>query len=300
MNWFLFLFLLPLMTLPVFAFDINDIVTEHTKNQWYTGKGIAPGDSFTYRICDYHDRHLFFDGPQNSCYQIRMDFYIQLESYTRDNIWVVQAEIILVDDNNNHNDPFFHIFLIDPDTMQIKTYSSNNNKLKSSYVESIEQTIFYLHKFASEQQPKHLHIGGNWGKILSRTNFGTDLIITSKDQITTSATTIQNSTTMNVFVLEYGLFESSTFTISPDIAFPLTGTIHDPHWILPDPPLLFTFELIQYDSAASANHNDTLEQQDITTNTTHTIESNPTDTSNENVYDDSSFTNQTITITKVQ
>ena len=117
---------------------------------WYVGKGIIPGDYFVYHVCDYNNR--YFD--VKTCYQIRLDFYLQLQSHHKDNIWVVQAEILIDGKDKEDDDAIFHIFLIDSDTMQIKT-----DQLGSRYANSIKQTIFYLHSFAPESSPKRLDVG---------------------------------------------------------------------------------------------------------------------------------------------
>ena len=89
------------------------------------------------------------------------------------------------------------------------------------------------------------------GNILAPVNFGTNLIVTSKD-----VTSIQNNT-HGVHIIEYGLFESSVFTISQNIGFPLTGIAYNPYWTISNPPVLFTFELMEYrDDSLTSNNND--------------------------------------------
>ena len=309
---FLFLFLLALSSFVIFAtttasaFDINAIRAQHTQNLWYVGKGIAPGDSFTYKICDSFDDRFLDGANKDECYTVRLDFYIQMQSHNTDNLWVVQAQITTSD-----NESFFDIFLIDPATMQINTiYQQHSEHLGSQYVDSIKQTLFYLHSFASESAPKPLFVGQKWGQVLSNTNFGTDLLVVSKDEVSIR----NNATTQNVFVLEYGLFESSTFTVSPNIAFPLTGVAHDPYWLYSSfsgLPILFTFELIQYDFTARVNKDSTVLASDlesdleiIPTGDTIIINNNSDSVTGSDDDDDITSTNHTTTratvITKIQ
>lgn len=205
------------------SFSIETVLEKFSKDLWHVGKGITPGDSFSYAVCDFKHRFLTQSG---SCYHIRLDFYITLESQER-NVWVVQAEISDADDSHPHR----HIFLMDSKTLEITT-----DHIGANYATSMENTIMYLAQFAREQIPKPLVMGKTWGSVSSTLDVGSDLVVVSKER----------GALGDVFILEFGLFESSTFVISRDLPFPISASVFDPHHVGINPPVLFAFEMLDH------------------------------------------------------
>ncbi len=206
---------------PAFAYDADDIVAYYLADMWHAGKSIIPGDFFTYHVCDSQS-------VVHECYQIRMDFYAELFSENR-SYWIVQAEVT-VDNAVAH-----YIFLLDSDTMKVHTFAGRD------VARSIEETIFYLAQFASPHSPKHLKIGAVWGDVSSSLYSGDKLVVSFEDNIE-----LQNGNTLDVSAIQYGIFEQSTFMISQDVAFPITAIAYNPFWNTDDPPVMFTFELLDY------------------------------------------------------
>lgn len=229
-----------LLVLPVSAqadsFSFESVLEKFSRDLWHVGDGITPGDSFSYAVCDFKHRFLTQIG---SCYHIRLDFYIELESQGRD-VWVVQAEISDGDDNHPHR----HIFLMDSDNLEITT-----DHIGSDYAASMEKTVLYLAQFAHEQAPKSLTVGETWGHVSSTLDVGSDLVIVSKEKDALG----------DVFLLEFGLFESSIFVISRDLPFPVSATVYAPHHPGIDPPVLFTFEMLDH----ASGHNNVLDSHDV-------------------------------------
>ena len=216
--------------LPVYAFGIDDIIEQNTKHAWYAGKGISPGDSFEYLVCDNTRHHI----DEGGCHHMRLDFYIELESQNRD-VWIVQANV------TGDEGTGLHIFLIDSDTLQVST-----DRATDALAGSLENTVFYLSQFTHSQLSKQLRVGSIWAEVPSTIELGSKLIVIAEDTIQ-----IENGNILNVFVLRYGLFESSIFTVSPDLPFPVSAVAYDPSYITSNPPVLFTFELLDYHTEMS-------------------------------------------------
>lgn len=216
--------LLCISPMSAFAFDVDDLIAHNLKHSWYAGKGISHGDSFEYFVCDWST----VQEERHGCYHIIMTFYAQLESYNGIR-WVVQAETTSPQYN------IHHIFLIDPETLQIET-----NHAAYGLARSVENTIFYLVQFASVHLPKNLQVGSVWGTVPSPIDIGSEMIITTQDVIDT------DTYTFDVFLVQYGLFESSVFVVSPEMPFPISAVAYDPSYITSDPPIMFSFELLEY------------------------------------------------------
>ena len=207
-----------------FASSIQDIIDHNSENMWHVGKDLTPGDSFSYSICDNMQR--FTEGGH--CYDIRLDFFAELMSGS-DEVWVVQAEV------HHNNSTEYHVFLIDSDTMQIKT-----DYVGSKFAYSVENTILYLVNFAYEESPQRLSVGSIWGTIPS---YIKDLyvVISSTESFEDSSGTIHDT-----YLVQYGFFKSSVFLVSPDIAFPVHAVAYDTRVASNDPRVLFTFELQEH------------------------------------------------------
>ena len=214
------MFLVILLCIPttVLAFDVDDLINHANRNSWYTGLNLSTSDSFQYNICDYTNH---FKEP---CFVLQLDFVANLLSQNK-TIWIVQA----MTQNTSH------IFLIDSESFDIDTIHDGQDT-----AESIHDTLFYFTQFANKQTPKQLRIGEIWGTIPTSINLRSDLVIVSQDSFG------ENDHTLDVFLLEYGLFESSIFMISREMPFPVAAVIYDPYSISSSPPMIFSFELLDF------------------------------------------------------
>ena len=212
------------------AIGIDEIMEHGNRDIWYTGKTLGPGDSFVYLICDNTSHRLH----HLDCYQLRMDFYIELKSEKR-NVWIVQAEF----SDEHHTVP--HIFLIDSDTLHVTADAA-----AGSLADSVENTLFYLAQFTTKYSPKQLELGEVWAEIPSTVQLGSELIVANRDVIE-----IDDGHTFDIHLVRYGLFESSIFAISPNLPFPAYAVAYNPYHITSDPPVLFSIELLEYTSGRS-------------------------------------------------
>ena len=230
--------LLMLLFVPAqsFAPSVDDIITYHSKDMWYPGKGLTPGDSFVYVVCDNMRKFAEYDDDDNNnndddhCYNIRLDFYFEMISGNND-VWVVQAEIA-----QNSNSTRHHIFLINSDTLDITTDSAG-----SEFADSVEDTVFYLVQFAYKESPKHLSVGSTWGGAISSFNQESDVIVSSVESVI-----IPNGSTADAYVIRYGILNPSIFMVSSVIPFPIYAVSSNPHFISSDPAVTFTLELQDY------------------------------------------------------
>ena len=157
--------------------DYNEQLSSlYQNNMWHLGKNLAPGDSYTYKICDpmaiinysAESYHYFVQGNDDHnnslCYMIKLDFVSLLSSDENDidsNIWVVQTTIqdFVGDDKDTIRRSVFHI---DSENFAVKSADTiHPDTLR--YANSLEDTIFSLYKYADE--PKLLKTGAKWGQI---------------------------------------------------------------------------------------------------------------------------------------
>ena len=207
-----------------YAGGIDAFLEEYDRQTWYLGEDLVPGDYFVYDVCDAVH---FRDG---SCYAIRLDFYAELLSPAGDT-WVVQAEITDGGHNTAH-----HIFLIDSDTMRIRT-----DHVGSAHARSVENTIFYLSQFAPPYGQKSLGVGSVWGEVPSSLG-AAELHVASHD------TAHVGDDILDVSILEYWVFRSSVFAVSESLGFPVSASVYDPRATLDDPSLAFAFTLSEFSS----------------------------------------------------
>jgi len=202
---------------------VDEIIQHSRDSMWYAGDGIVPGDFFTYEVCDATDRHR--DG--HGCYTVRLDFYAVMKSSGRD-VWIVQAGVR--DDGADSH----HVLAVDLDTMGIRTmdYAARH------YAESLSRTVLLVADFADRQAPKPLDIGEVWGHPPSVDPYA-ELVVASRDSLEVQGRDL------DVFLVQHRFFETSTIAIHRDVALPVSGVLYDPYWPLPDPPILFVFELTE-------------------------------------------------------
>lgn len=226
----LFCLVAVLLAIPAaYGFGVDNIIERHDADMWHLGKGISPGDFFFYNVCDA-SLH-----PQVSkCYTVRLDFYAELLSPAGEK-WVVQAEITDSEHILHH-----HIFLVDSDTFDITTGHQG-----IEYAASVNDTIFYLAQFASKHDSKQIRMGQAWGDVPTTLNHA-ELTVTTEDTIH-----LADGNTVDVAILEYWVFESSTFVVAGEIGLPVSATVYHPYARFNNPALDFAFELI--DSSAYRN-----------------------------------------------
>lgn len=216
-----------------FASSIEDIIEQQKQKEWYVGKDIQSGDSFTYRICD--DKTFTKSIFAEKCYTIQLDFY-GLFDVPDGKTWVVQSLITTGDTTRSG------IFQISPETLDISTDIFN-----IEFANSIENTLFNLKKFANPVFPKILDVGKSWGTIPSYLTMDAEILVLNEDFIKIGPEIF------DVFTVGYNVKEQSTYAISKEFPFPLRGNVYSPTVIYPEPDFLFSFELIRYSFADPAN-----------------------------------------------
>ena len=192
----------------------------------------SPPVTYTYSVCG-SSHQLVHVGE---CYTIRVGFYAELESGGK-GVWVVQAEI----DAGGGAGPDNRVPLIGSDTMEITAPYAG----AGDYAGSVEETVFFLDRFAGGHLPQRLAVGETWGSVVSP-NPNLDAVVASRD-----SAQLAGGGTLDVFIVRYDLFETSVFAANRDMPFPVYAVAYDPRWQLPDPPVRFTFEPVDYRSSAA-------------------------------------------------
>jgi len=194
---------------------------------WYLGKGLGPGEVFTYKVCDMI---LILPESPDHCYQISLQFIDILKSPHGD-VWIVQAVV-------DHQDrKTYAIFQVSATTFDITTDGTS-----IPYADSVSRTIFLIGKFANEFDQKPLTIGKSWGKIATYTAPETELIIRNSEVVGFG----NNKQQLQTFTLGYNLIEQSILSINDDFPFPIKAVIYKPTTSHQNIPLQFTIELVDY------------------------------------------------------
>ena len=231
---------------------------------WYLGKGLGPGEVFTYKVCDMI---LILPESPDHCYQIRLEF-IDILKGPHGDVWIVQAVV-------DHQDrKTYAIFQVSATTFDITTDGTS-----IPYADSVSRTIFWIGKFANEFDQKPLTIGKSWGKIATYTAPETELIIRNSEVIGLS----NNEQQLQTFTLGYNLIEQSTLSINDDFPFPIKAVIYKPTVSHQNIPLQFTIELADY------NRNDFLYDSTLQT---IPIENESSESLND--FDDDVLLNETV------
>lgn len=254
--------------------DYNEQLSSlHQNNMWYLGKNLAPGDSYTYKICDpmaiinysAESYHYFVQGKDHNdslCYMIKLDFVSLLSSDENNidsNIWVVQA--IIQDFADDNKDTIRRsVFHIDSESFAVKSADTiHPDTLR--YANSLEDTIFSIYKYADE--PKLLKIGAKWGQITEALyETGTNphmTVLNDTREFSVTQTEFNNQeeifvptqrTFSDVFEVGYEIDIRdeknvskdikdvnnviSTYLVSSEIPFPLSAAVYSPvHVIKP-------------------------------------------------------------------
>ncbi|MEW6044230.1 MAG: hypothetical protein AB1608_08195 [Thermoproteota archaeon] len=219
---------------------VDLIIRKEKPATWYLGKGLGPGEVFTYKVCDMI---LIVPESPDHCYQIRLEF-IDILKGPHGDMWIVQAVM-------DHQDKkTYAIFQISATTFDITTDGTS-----IPYADSVSRTIFWIGKFANEFDQKSLTIGKSWGKIATYTAPETELIIRNNEVVVLGS----NERQLHTLILGYNLIEQSTLNINDDFPFPIKAVIYKPTTSHQNIPLQFTIELVDY------NRNDFLYDSSLQT-----------------------------------
>ena len=198
---------------------------------WHLGKGLTPGDQFTYKICDMI---LIIPESPDHCYQISLEFVDILKSPHGD-VWIIQAVM-------DHQDKkTYSIFQISATTWDITTDGTS-----IPYADSVARTIFWIGKFANELDQKPLAVGKSWGKVATYTAPATELVVRN-----TQVIEFNNEEPFHTFALGYNLIEQSTININEDFPFPIKAVIYKPTISHQNIPLQFTIELVNHTNTSN-------------------------------------------------
>ncbi|MGI0087844.1 MAG: hypothetical protein ACREBI_07765 [Nitrosotalea sp.] len=207
--------------------SLEEQVIENQKGypSWYIGKGIVPGESLTYHICDLTMKSTL--NGATTCYQARLDFVSLLQDHTG-GVWIVQA--VFTPDGSTSQWP--SILYITEDFGGITTDGSSMN-----YATSLSHTLLYLQKYANTFKPQKLEIGSSWGFVDDYVSPVPQLTVTRFTSIDTGS----NST--GVYEVGFDVVKDNTIYIKDGFPFPVEQTIYDSEGYSADPPILYQLKL---------------------------------------------------------
>lgn len=215
-----------------FAYNANaesfeTIIGKEKEKQpsWYFGEGLTPGDSFEYKICD---SLLIIPASPDNCYTITLRVVALLPS-PQGSVWIVSAHV----DHRVRNVDF--ILQISDSSFKIMTDGSS-----IPYADSLERTLEWTMKFASNHKPQSLVIGKSWGVVASDTVPETKLTVLQVDSVQIG------QEIMPTYKIGYSLVKDSFLQIKDDFPMPVKAVIYKPVSAFKDVPLAITFELLNY------------------------------------------------------
>ena len=223
--------------------------------------------------------HYFTQGNDNHnssvCYMIKLDFVNLLTSeenqINQRDVWAVQAAIDGKNDNLGYS-----VFHIDAQTFEVKSADHNTKK----YADSLQKTLFSLHKYTAPE-PHLLQIGQEWGEVtesLQTKGKNPQMTVLNNNQ---EFSVTQNQIRMidkqnisvtrdltDVFKIGYEIdiqdpviFDpkknklvpvneknnnvTTSFLISSQLPFPLSGELYNPVYLV-EPQKEFEFELLVF------------------------------------------------------
>ncbi|MGB6463798.1 MAG: hypothetical protein WBF38_06205 [Nitrosotalea sp.] len=207
--------------------SFESMVIEKQKEypSWYVGKGITPGESFTYHICDRTIKPTL--NGATACYQAKLDFIGLLQDDTGWS-WIVQGTFT-PDGSTNQWPAILHI-TEDFGTITTDGFSMN-------YATSLSHTLLYLQKYANTFKPQTLEIGSSWGFVDDYVSPVPQLTVTRFTSIDTGS----NST--GVYEVGFEVVKDNTIYIKDGFPFPIEQTIYDSKVYNADPPILYQLKL---------------------------------------------------------
>ena len=286
-----------------YSISYNEKVSDQKNNLWQLGKNLSIGDSYTYKICDpsailnyssesYH--YFTQDKEHNSslCYVIKLDFVNLLhsdENQINSNIWVVQASISDVLDNNESIRR--SVFHINSDSFEVRSADTIHPDT-IRYTDSLENTIFSIFKYTASE-PKLLQKNVKWGKVTEYLDYNQNNPDMKVLQDNLEFDTIQNviDYSQNQVIPIYKTFDvfevgyevdiidnndpiqkedtnnvTNSYLISPELPFSVSGTLYSPAHIT-EPFKESEFELISFvsdDEIIKEEKEDVVVEQDNT------------------------------------
>ena len=192
---------------------------------WYVGKGITPGESFTYHICDRTMKPTL--NGATTCYQAKLDFIELLQDHTGSS-WIVQGTFT----PDGSKSQWLAILHITEDFGTITTDGASMN-----YATSLSHTLLYLQKYANTYRPQTLDIGRSWGFVDDYVSPVPQLTVTRFTSIDTGS----NST--GVYEVGFEVVKDNSIYIKDGFPFPIEQTIYDSQGYSADPPILYQLKL---------------------------------------------------------
>ncbi|MDE1863722.1 MAG: hypothetical protein KGI33_12570 [Thaumarchaeota archaeon] len=209
--------------------SLQQLVIENQKGypSWYVGKGIVPGESFDYHICDRTMKSTLNGAA--TCYRADLDFVSLLQDHTG-GVWIVQATFT-PDGSKSQWPAILHI------TEDFGTITTDGETM--NYATSLSHTLLYMQKYANMYKPQKLEIGSSWG-------YAEDFVSDMPQLTVTRFTSIEtgyNST--GVYEIGYDVVKENTVYIKDGFPFPIEQTIYDSLGYNSDPPVLYQIRLMQ-------------------------------------------------------
>jgi len=205
--------------------DSMGIIGKEKQPSWHFGEGLKPGDSFEYKICDFLLK--ISESPDN-CYIITLDVVTLLPSQ-QGNIWIISAHV-------DHRVRFVDFILhVSDSSFEMITDGSS-----IPYSDSLERTLEWAMKFASNHKPQPLVIGKSWGVVASDVIPETKLTVLQVDSVQIGGEILPT------YRVGYSLVKDSFLQIKDGFPMPIKAVIYKPISVFRDVPLAMMFELLSY------------------------------------------------------
>ncbi|MBI5146737.1 MAG: hypothetical protein HZA84_05905 [Thaumarchaeota archaeon] len=220
-------FIIGVLVVEFFAPSVDSmkIIGKEKQPSWHFGEGLKSGDSFEYKICDSLLRVP--ESPDN-CYVITLDVVALLPS-PQGNVWIMSAHV----DHRIRNVDF--ILQVSDSSFEMITDGSS-----ITYADSLERTLEWAIKFASNHKPQPLVIGKSWGVVASDTVPETKLTVMRVDSVQIGEEILPT------YRIGYSLVQDSFLQIQDGFPMPIKAVIYKPVSVFKDVPLAMTFELLNY------------------------------------------------------
>lgn len=207
--------------------DSIGIIGKEKPPSWHFGEGLKSGDSFEYKVCD---SFLKIPESPDNCYTITLGVVALLPSQ-QGNIWIISAHV----DHRVRSVDF--ILQVSDSSFEMITDGSS-----IPYADSLERTLEWAMKFASNHKPQPLVIGKSWGVVASDTVPETKLTVMQVDSVQ------MGGEILPTYKIGYSLVQDSFLQIKDGFPIPIKAVIYKPVSIFKDVPLAMTFELLGYTS----------------------------------------------------
>lgn len=226
-SFIIIAFIIGILVVEFFAPNVDSmesVIGKEKHPSWYFGEGLKPGDSFEYKICD---SLLIIPTSPDHCYAVTLDVVALLPS-PQGYIWIISAHI----DHRIRNVDF--ILQMSDSSFKMITDGSS-----IPYVDSLERTLEWVMKFASNHKPQPLVIGKSWGVVASDIP-ETELTVIQVDSVQIGEEIMQT------YKIGYSLVKDSFLQIRDNFPIPIKAVIYKPVSVFKDVPLVITFDLLNY------------------------------------------------------